>query len=75
MLRNHSFRKANIAVVIAVTAMAAGRLALGRDASDAEVQLVTLGGFAVMIVALFTQYELEHRRDRRRGSDTTDRSR
>jgi hypothetical protein len=72
MLRDHSFRKANIAVGIAATAMAIGRIAFGRDASDIEVQLVTIASFAIMIVAVFAQYELEYRRERR--SDGDDRS-
>lgn len=72
MLRDHSFRKANISIAIAVTAMAIAVLIFGRDASDTEVQLVTGVGFAVMIVSLLAQYELEYRRDQRSSTRTSD---
>lgn len=65
MLRNHSFRKANISIGIAVTVMVLCRLAFGRDATDVEVQVVTAVTFGVMIASLLVQYELEYRRERR----------
>jgi hypothetical protein len=65
MLRNHSFRKAHIALAIAAPLMVIGRIALGSDASEAEVQVVTLLSFGVMIAAVIIQYELEYRRERR----------
>jgi hypothetical protein len=61
MLRDHSFRKANISIAVAAVVMFVGFIAFGRSATDVEYQLLIWGSFAAFFVSLFVLYRRESR--------------
>ncbi len=67
MLRNHSFRKANIAVGVSIMVAVTGALVVGRHPSDTESLVLAGSIFGSMLIALFAQYEWEYRMRRRRS--------
>ena len=62
MLRDHSFRKANISIGVAAVVMIIGFVTFGRSANDVGYQLLIWGSFATFFVTLFG---LNHREARR----------
>jgi ABC-type transport system involved in cytochrome c biogenesis permease component len=72
MLRNHSFRKANISIGFAFVAMVIGVMVVGRGATETEAQVLGASIFVTAFIALFVQYELEYRRERRSGGDASE---
>lgn len=64
-LRNHSFRKANIAIGFGVLTGLIEIALFGFDTSDTEQYVLTASMFLVTLVTLFGQYEVQYRRERR----------